>query len=335
MAFSEQSKTAVTRRTALSLGAMAMGLVGLGSTGQATNYPTKPIKIIVPYTPGGTTDIVTRMVGEPLSKVLGQPVVVENRPGANSIVGAGAAASSPPDGYTLVMVLPAHAANATLQAGKIPFDPVASFSPISLVVTAPLVLAGAKKVPATTFREYLEYARARPGAVNYGSSGIGATAHLAMELLQLRTGVKMVHVPYRGTQPALQDLISGNISLMFDSYSTLKPQIEAGTIRPLGIAMAKRAPFAPDLPTLAEQGLDDFAVSTWCMLLAPAGTSQAIVDRLSTEVRKIVHEPAMTAKFQDLGFIIEGRSPAETGEFLRSEVERWRAVIRQANVVVE
>lgn len=332
---SDLTEPVLTRRAALGLGALAVGLASAGAKGLASDYPTKPVRIIVPYTPGGTTDIATRLLAEPLSKVLGQPVVVENRPGANSIVGAGAAASSPADGYTLVMVLPAHAANATLRTGKMPFDPVASFSPISLVVTAPLVLAGSKHVAAQTLREFLDYAKGKPSVVNYGSSGIGATAHLAMELLQLRTGVRMVHVPYRGTQPALQDLMAGNIALMFDTYSTLKPQFEAGNIRPLGIAMAERAAFAPDLPTLAECGLDNFVASSWCMLLAPSGTSQGIVGRLSAEVQKIVREQAMTAKLQDLGFVVEGRSPAETSEFLRSEVERWGSVIRTANVVVE
>jgi len=325
----------LSRRATLGLGALAAGVAGAEHEADASDYPTKPIRIIVPYTPGGTTDIATRLVAEPLSQVLGQPIVVENRSGANSIVGAGAAAASPPDGYTMVMVLPAHAANATLQAGKMPFDPIASFTPVSLTMSVPLVLAGSKHVSAQTFREYLDYARERPGRVNYGSSGIGATAHLAMELLQLRTGVRMVHVPYRGTQPALQDLMAGNIDLLFDTYSTLGPQFQAGTIRPLGIATAERTAFAPELPTLAEGGLDNFVVSSWCMLLAPAGTPQGIVDRLSAEVRKIVHESAMTKKLQDLGFVVEGRSPAETGEFLRSEVDRWGSVIRTAHVTVE
>ena len=323
------------RRSVLALGVLAGGSVGRGIGAQTTDFPTRPIRIVVPYTPGGTTDIATRLVADPLSKALGQPVVVENRPGANSIVGAAAAASSPPDGHTMVMVLPAHAANATLQAGKMPFDPVAGFSPVSLVVQAPLVLAGSKHVPARTLQEFLDYAKRNPGKVNYGSSGIGATAHLAMELLKLRTGVRMEHIPYRGTQPALQDLMAGNIGLLFDTYSTLKPQFDAGSIVPLGIAAAERAAFAPDLPTVAEGGIDGFAASSWCMLLAPTGTPQGIVDRLSAEVGKIVREPAMTAKLQDLGFVVEGRPPGPTGEFLRSEVERWGSVIRSANVVVE
>jgi tripartite-type tricarboxylate transporter receptor subunit TctC len=156
-----------------------------------------------------------------------------------------------------------------------------------------------------------------------------------MELLQIRAGVKLEHVPYRGTQPALQDLMAGNIGLMFDTYSTLRPQFDAGTIRPLGIAMAERAPFAPDLPTLAEAGLPDFVVSSWCLLLAPAGTPEAILGRLAAEVGRIVREPATAAKLRDLGFVVEGRPPAEASAFLRSEVARWGEVIRAANVTVE
>lgn len=321
----------LSRRT---LAALTAGLVAAPSV-LAADYPARPLRIIVPYTPGGTTDIAARLVAEPLAKILGQPVIVENRPGANSIVGAAAAATSPADGYTLVMVLPAHAANATLQAGKMPFDPLASFSPVSLVVSAPLVLAGSRHVPGQTLRDYLDYARKNPGRMNYGSSGIGATAHLAMELLKLRTGLVMEHIPYRGTQPALADLLAGNIGLLFDTYSTLKPQFEAGNVRPLGIAALERAAFAPDLPTLIEGGLPNFAASSWCMLLAPAGTPANIVARLSADVTRIVREPAMTTKLQDMGFVVEGRAPAETASFLQSEVERWGEVIRAAKVTVE
>lgn len=326
------TKTTLPRRHILGAGTVLLATPALA---QPAGYPNKPIRIIVPYTPGGTTDIATRLVAEPLSRVLGQPVVVENRPGANSILGVQVAATSAADGYTFVMVLPAHAANQTMQAGRLPFDALASFAPLSLVVLAPLVLAGSKQVPGTRLQDYLDYVRARPGQVNYGSSGIGATAHLAMEMLQQKTGLRMTHVPYRGTQPALQDLMSGQISLMFDSWSTLKPQIEAGTIRGLGIALPQRAAFAPDLPTVIEGGVPDLVASSWCMLLAPARTPPAIVERVSAEVATIVREPAMTRRLEDLGFIVEGRSPAATTDFLRSEIERWGAVIRAGNITVD
>jgi tripartite-type tricarboxylate transporter receptor subunit TctC len=335
MKLNDLPRPPMSRRTATSLGALALGAIALPSRARAADYPAKPIRIVVPYAPGGTTDIATRMVGEPLARALGQPVVVENKPGANSIVGAGAVAASPPDGYALAMVIGAHAANATLYAGRLPFDPVAGFAPVSHVVTAPLVLAGSARLPARTLGEFIAHAKARRGSINYGSSGVGAAAHLTMEDLKLRTGIDMVHVPYRGTQPALQDLIAGNIGALFDTYSTLKPQFDAGTIRPLGIASAKRAGFAPDIPTFAEAGVPDFVSSTWCMLLAPAGTPSPVVERLSAEVARIVRDPAMAARFEALGFEPVGGTPDEARAFLGSEIARWGAVIRAADVKVE
>ncbi|MBS7810146.1 tripartite tricarboxylate transporter substrate binding protein [Roseococcus pinisoli] len=326
------NKIRLTRRAALTV---AAGLAA-PAVAQAQSFPSKPLRIIVPYTPGGTTDIATRLIAEPLGRALGQPVIVENRAGANSIVGAGAAATSPADGYTLVTVLPAHAANATLQAGKLPFDVINSFSPVSLMVTSPLVAAGSKHIQATTLRGYLDYAKERPGQVNFGSSGIGATAHLAMEQLAILTGVRMTHVPYRGTQPALQDLMAGHISIMFDTISSFRAQFEAETIRPLAIATAARSSFMPNLPTVGEAaGIAPFDASTWCMLLAPARTPQPIVDRLSEEVGKIVREPAMTRRLEEIGFVVEGRTPAATGQFLAEEVQRWGNVIRTANITVD
>ncbi len=328
----QDQKIRLTRRATLGLA----GGLAAPALAQAQAFPSKALRIIVPYTPGGTTDIATRLIAEPLGRALGQTVVVENRAGANSIVGAAAAATSAADGYTMVMVLPAHAANATLQAGKLPFDAINSFAPVSLTMTSPLVAAGTKRVEATTLREYLEMARARPGQVNFASSGIGATAHMAMEQLAILTGVRMTHVPYRGTQPALQDLMAGHVSIMFDTISSFRAQFEAETIRPLAIATAERSSFMPSLPTVGEAlGLPPFAASTWCMLLAPARTPQPIVDRLSAEVAKIVREPEMTRRLNEIGFVVEGRTPAATGQFLKEEIERWGNVIRTANITVE
>jgi len=327
--------TGTISRRGVALGLLGAPLLAGRAAAQGAGFPQRPVRIVIGFPPGGGIDILARLMAPHMAAKLGQPVVVENRPGANSIVGAAAAATAAPDGTTLVMVLPAHAANATLQAGKMPFDAITSFTPVSLVVQAPLVLAGSKHIPAEDFRGFVEYIRARPGRVNYGSSGIGATAHLAMEQMRLRLGLTMEHVPYRGTQPALQDLMAGNIGLMFDTYSTLKPQFEAGTVRPLGIATLTRPDFAPELPTIIEAGLPDFAASSWCMLLAPARTPDAITERIAREVLAIVREPAMTRRLQDLGFVVEGRAPAATGEFLRAEVARWGEVIRTANIRVE
>jgi tripartite-type tricarboxylate transporter receptor subunit TctC len=320
----------ITRRAALSLAGASLATPAL-----AQPWPGRPIRFIVPYTPGGTTDIATRLLAEPLSRALGQPVVVENRPGANSIVGAAATAGAPADGYTFAMVLPAHAANATMQAGRLPFDVLTSFAPVTLMVTSPLVLAGAKQIPAQDLRGYMDYVRRNPGRVNYGSSGIGATAHMAMEMLKMKTGLQMEHVPYRGTQPALADLMAGHIGLMFDTISGLKPHFESGAIRNLGFSAEARPSFAPDVPTLAEAGVPDVIASTWCMVLAPAGTPAAITQKVAAETHRIVREPAMAARLHDLGFIPEGTDPERTATFLRSEVERWGAVIRAADIRAE
>ncbi|WP_159998737.1 tripartite tricarboxylate transporter substrate binding protein [Roseomonas sp. 18066] len=325
----------MTRSTRRALAPLAAGLLATPALVRADTYPSKPIRIVVPYAPGGTTDITARLLGEQLGKRLGQSVVIENKPGANSIIGAGSVASSPADGSSLVMVIGAHAANATLFAGRLPFDPVKDFAPVSHVVSAPLILAGSGKSPVTSVPELLEAAKKNPGGLNYGSSGVGAAAHLTMEDLQARTGTRMTHVPYRGTQPALQDLLAGNIAAMFDTYSTLKPQIDAGSIRALGISSRERAGFAPGIPTFAEAGIADFVSSTWCLLLAPAATPAAIVQRLSVESAAIVRDPGMAAKLQAMGFEVVGSDPEQAATFLNAEVERWGRVIRAANVVVE
>jgi len=325
-------KASITRRPLLALAA-ASGLIAAPRLAGAQAWPTRPIRFIVPYTPGGFTDLSTRLVSEPLARVLGQPVVVENRPGANSILGVGQTATSPADGYTFVTVLPAHAANATLQAGRLPFDAIRSFSPVSVIARSPLVLAATARLPIPSLREMITYAKAN--RLTYGSSGIGSTAHLAMELLQIREGFRGEHVPYRGTQPALQDLIAGNIAAMFDVNSALRPQIDARNITGLAVAAAERPPFATDLPTLAEGGVADFAVSTWSMLLAPAGTPREIVTRVSTEVAKILREPAMTARLLGMGLLADGRGPDETAAFLSAEVDRWGEVIRTGRITVD
>lgn len=319
---------------ALRLAALLLaGVLGAGAA-LAQSYPTRPVRIVVPYTPGGITDTVTRMVGEQLSPVLGQSVVVENKPGANSIIGADLVAKSPPDGHTLGMVIGAHAANATLYAGKLPFDPVASFVPVSLVGTTPLVMTASKKLPVKTVAELVAYAKANPGKVAFGSSGVGAAAHLTTEAFKRRVGVDMVHVPYKGTAPALTALMSGEIGILVDTLLSLKPHIDAGSITGIALAGDKRSPTAPDIPTFVEGGVDLIG-STWTLLIAPAGTPAAIVDRLSSEIAKAVRSPAMKEKLAGLGVEPVGNTPAEAMEFLKAEVAKWGAVIREADVKAE
>lgn len=324
--------TTLSRRAALA-GAAAAAL----PTGRAfaQNYPGRGLRIVVPYTPGGITDVVTRLVGEQLATALGQPVVIENKPGANSILGADTVAKSPPDGYTLGMVIGAHAANATLYAGRIPFDPVADFTPVSLVGTTPLVMCSSAKLPFTDYAGFVAYAKAQPGKLNFGSSGVGAAAHLTMENLKRRVGLDMVHVPYRGTGPALTGLMAGDIAVLMDTLSSLKPQIDAGTIRGIGLSDTKRSAYAPEIPTFVESGLSDFVSGTWTLLVAPANLPAPILERLSGDVVRIAKGPTLKAKLEALGIEPVGNSPAEALAFLKAEVAKWGAIIREANVKLD
>jgi tripartite-type tricarboxylate transporter receptor subunit TctC len=298
-------------------------------------YPSKPIKWVVPYTPGGITDTITRIVTQKLTDSLGQPIVIENKPGANSIVGADLVAKAPADGYTIVTVIAAHAANATLYAGKLPFDPVKGFTPISLVAVAPLILTVNNDFPAKDVRQLITYARTNPGKISFGSSGVGAAAHLTTELLKQTADINMVHVPYKGTAPALAALISGDIQVLVDVPSSLMPHVRAGKIRALGMFSTQRVAGAMEVPTIAEAGGPPLEGSTWVLFLAPAGTPREAVTRLSTEVTKIVAAPEMRTRFEQLGIEAVGSNPAEAARFLDTEIAKWAKVITTAGVKPE
>ena len=303
---------------------------------QPAAWPGKPVRWIVPYTPGGITDNSTRIV---LQKVQeqnsGWTIVVDNKPGANSMLGADLAAKSTPDGYTFVTVIAAHAANATLYAGKSPYDPVKSFSPVSLVGIAPLIMTATQGLPAKDIKELIAYAKANPGKISFGSSGIGAAAHLTTELFKQTVGVDMVHVPYKGTAPALQDLIGGQIQILVDTPSSLMPHVKGGKIKALGMFSAKRLPAYPEVPTIAEAGGPALESSTWVMFLAPAGTSREIVQRMSNEVGKAVRSPEIKGKFEQLGIEPVGNSPDDAVRFLDDEITKWSKVISTAGVKPE
>ena len=298
-------------------------------------YPSRPIRWVVPYTPAGITDSVTRIVTQKLEASLGQPVVVENKPGANSIVGAEAVSRSAPDGYTGLTVIAAHAANATLYAGKLPFDPVKGFAPVSLVAVAPLILTVNNDFPARDVKELVQYARANPGKVSFGSSGVGSAAHLTTELLKQTAGIEMVHVPYKGTAPALTALLSGDIQVLVDVPSSMMPHVRAAKVRALGLFAAKRIAGAPEVPTLAEAGGPPIEASTWVMFLMPAGTPREVVARLSVETAKALAGPELRARLEQLGVEPVGATPAETAKFLEDEIAKWAKVITAANVKAE
>jgi tripartite-type tricarboxylate transporter receptor subunit TctC len=307
-------------------------LLAFASAAQAQSYPNKPIRWVIPYTPGGITDNVTRMIAQKLQDELGQPIVIENKPGANSRIGADFVAKSPPDGYTIVTVIAAHAANASLYAGKLPFDPVKSFAPISLAVVAPLILTTNNNFPPKDVRELIAYAKANPGKVNFGSSGIGAAAHLTTELFKQTAGIDMVHVPFKGTAPALQALMSSDIQMLVDVPSTLMPQVRGGKIKALAMFSAKRVPGAQEVPTMSEAGGPALESSTWLMFLAPAGTPREIVSRLSQETDKAVKSADLTARFDQLGIFPGGGTPEQASKFLTDEIAKWAGVISTAGV---
>jgi tripartite-type tricarboxylate transporter receptor subunit TctC len=301
----------------------------------AQAYPTKPIRWVVPYPGGGITDSVTRIVTQKMSASLGQPIVVDNRPGANSIVGTDLVAKAAPDGYTIVTVIAGHAANATLYQGKLSYDPVKSFAPISLAGIAPLILTVNNNFPAKDVKELIAHAKANPGKVNFGSSGIGAAAHLTTELLKQTAGIDMVHVPFKGTAPALAALMAGDIQMLVDVPSSLMPHVRGGKIKALAMFSAKRIPGANEVPTMAEAGGPALESSTWVLFLAPAGTPREIVNRLSAETQKAINESDIKDRFNQIGIVPVGNTPEEAGKFLLDEVAKWAKVINAAGVKAE
>jgi tripartite-type tricarboxylate transporter receptor subunit TctC len=301
----------------------------------AQTYPSKPIKWIVPYTPGGITDNVTRVVTQRVQEQTGWNIVVENKPGANSILGADLVAKSAPDGYTFLTVIAAHAANATLYAGKIPYDPVKSFAPVSLAAIAPLIMTANNNFPAKDVKELIAYAKANPGKISFGSSGIGAAAHLTTELFKQTVGVDMVHIPYKGTAGALQDLMGGNLQILVDTPSALMPHVRGGKIKALAMFSNKRIAGAAEVPTMAEAGGPALEAATWVLFLAPAGTPRAIVSRMSAEVAKAVAAPDIKSRFDALGIEPVGNTPEQAGKFLADEIAKWSKVITTAGVKAE
>jgi tripartite-type tricarboxylate transporter receptor subunit TctC len=314
---------------------LAFVLTLLSSAAFAQGYPNKPIRWIVPYTGGGITDVVTRVVTQKMQAALGQAIVVENKPGANSIIGADLVAKSPPDGYSIVTVIAAHAANTTLYKDKLPFDTQKSFIPFSLPAIAPLIMTANNNFPAKDVKELIAYAKANPGKINFGSSGIGAAAHLTTELLKQTVGIDMVHVPFKGTAPALTAEMSNDIQILVDVPSTLMPHVRGGKIKALAMFSKNRIPGAPEVPTMAEAGGPALESSTWVMFLAPAGTPRAVIDRLSQEANKAVNETDIKGKFSEIGIEPVGGTPEATSKFLADEIAKWSKVITTAGVKAE
>jgi tripartite-type tricarboxylate transporter receptor subunit TctC len=319
---------------ALSLGSALLIAAAEAAPAQSqAKYPSRPIRVIVPYTPGGITDVLTRMVMTEVGKDLNQTLIIDNRPGANSIVGVDIAAKSNPDGYTLTSVIPAHAANQTLYP-KLPYDAMKSFAPVSLLGTAPLIVCVTNSLPVKNVKDLVDLAKTKPGQLSFASSGVGAAAHLTTELLMLTTGIKMVHVPYKGTAPALLDLSGGQVQFMMDTPLSLLPHARAGKIKAIAMAADKRAAIAPEVPTLIESGVQVVG-GTWVGILAPAGTPREVVGTLNRAIANVVKRQDVRDRIVQVGIDPVGNSPDEFTQFLRDEIAKWGKVIRAANVKVE
>ena len=313
--------------------------VGL-STAHAQSWPSKPVRIIVPFPPGGTTDIVARSLGVELQKMWGQPVIIENRAGAGGNVGAEAVAKSPNDGYTLLMgTVGTHAINAPLfaQAGnKMPFDPVKDFVPITLAAGVPNVMVVNPKVPVNSVMEFIAYAKANPGKLNMASSGNGTSIHLTGELFKTMTGTYMVHLPYRGSAPAVSDLLAGNTDVMFDNLPSALPHIKAGKLKALAVTSRARSPALPNVPTIEEAAkLNGFDASSWFGLFAPAGTSRTIVDKIQADVAKALAMPEVRERFVAQGAQPSGSTPDQFAAFIRAETDKWTKVVKISNAKVD
>ena len=297
-------------------------------------YPTRPIRLIVPFAPGGSNDIMARLAGQKLSETLGTQVVVDNRAGGSGIIGTDIAAKAAPDGYTVLMMSLTFAVNPSLYS-KLPYDTEKDLAPVTLVASAPLMLVVHPSIPAKSVQELIAYAKANPGKLNFGSGGPGTTPHLAGEMLKMMAGVKMTHVPYKGGGPALNDLIGGQIQLMLENIPSTLPHAKSGRLRALAVSGLKRSALVPDLPTLDEAGLKGYEIVGWNGLFVPAGTSRQIVTRLHGDIAKALAQPDVKERLATMGAEPVGNSPEAFRAFVKAEIVKWAKVVKEAGLKVE
>ncbi|MBI4189774.1 MAG: tripartite tricarboxylate transporter substrate binding protein [Betaproteobacteria bacterium] len=311
----------------------AIGIAfAFATASMAQTYPNRLIRFIAPFAPGGGADTVSRMLAQKLTENLGQQVVVDNRPGAGGAVGTALAAKSPPDGYTLLLATSAAlSVNPNLRR-DLPYDPLRDFAPISLVASFPNVLAVHPSLPVRSVREVIGLAKAHPEKLTFSSSGIGGSGHLAGEMFNVMAGVKMVHVPYRGTAPAALAVLSGEVTLSFGNILALLPHVKGGRLRGIAVTSAKRSPAAPDLPTVSEAGVSGFEAGPWHGVVAPAGTPKEIITRLSGELAKIMNNPDVRKQLSAEGGEVVDSSPEQLAEHMKVELKRWAKIIKEANI---
>ncbi len=298
------------------------------------NYPTKPIRFIVPTATGGGSDPLARALGAKYSAAWGQQVVVDNRPGAGMTIGIDLVAKATPDGHTMVLVNPSHAINATLMT-KLPYDAVRDLTPVSVIATQPLVVVVTQSLPAKNVRELIALAKAKPREISYASSGPGSASHLAAEMLSGMTGIEMSHVPYKGTGPALPDLISGRVQLYINPLLAMIGAVEGGRLRVLAVTSAKRAPTLPDVPTVAESGVPGYEATSWYMILVPGKTPAAVINKINAETVRSLKDKDMIDLLSRGGADPLGNSPSEAMTFLKAEIARWGAAVKRAGVRVD
>jgi tripartite-type tricarboxylate transporter receptor subunit TctC len=294
-------------------------------------YPTRPIRLIVPFPPGGGTDLTARLVGQRIAERLGQPVIIDNRPGAGTMVGTELTQKSAPDGYTLMIASASHAINPTLYR-KVNYDPIRDFAPVTLAISFPFVIATHPSIPVRNIRELIAHAKANPGRISYASSGTGSTNHLAGELFKATAGIDLLHVPYKGGGPAMNDAIGGQVSMIFGTVLETMPQVRAGKLRGLAVTSGKRAAFVPELPTAAEDGLPGYDVTGWYAFLAPAGIDRAILAKLNREITGALDYAPAKEKLLALGAEPWPTSSQQAQVFIAAEVARWGALIKAARI---
>lgn len=315
------------------LATLCLGLVAVGAAAQ--NFPERQVKFVVPYPPGGFNDTLARVSAEKLNKMWNQPVVVENRPGGNTTVGNVAVAKSPPDGYTILITPLPFSALPGLYGATLPYDALKDFTPLVWAGSTQNALVVRNELPVNNVRELLEYARKNPGKLNYGSTGSGSSNHLTMELLMKMTGVKMAHIPYKGSAPAVTAMIGGEIDALFDNVPNVLQHIKAGRMKVIGVSGLQRSFLLPDTPTVAEAGVPGFEVNVWFGMQVPAGTPKAVVDKLNRDIVTLLKEPDVVQRFRNQGVEVAASTPEQFGALVRSEITKWTQLIREANIRIE
>lgn len=311
-----------------------VGALASPSLATAQEYPSKPIRFVVPFAAGGGTDALTRIIGQKLAEAMGQPVVIDNRPGASGVIGADIVAKAVPDGYTLIMILSSHVINPSLYK-KLPYDTINDFSPVAMVNAAPRMLVINPAVPARTLKEFIAYGKANPGRMNYATGGSGTLAHLAAEMLNSFAGIKIVHITYKGGGPLLIALLANEAQMTFGSPSTVLPHVKAGKLRALGTTSSKRSEMMPDVPTMHEAGIPGYEAVEWNAVLAPARTPTAIISKLNREIQLVLARPDIKKTLADLGNEGLGGTPEQCGSYLKSEMAKYARIVKAAGLQAE